>query len=207
MERCGLSTQPGASETAFVRSPAAEGRDGLKIRKYLIAASAAMTLACFGAPALACGGDQEYTLYPDGTSGCGPQSSVTPLVIQGLSDEIDLTENGDVVEDPYWQQQLQMDTDAAPRGDTVADTQIFTFQRNGNGTATATMVAAGTVTYSVTTIVTGRVVSEHTRGTTVTGRDRNNNGRPDVLERAERSGTLTYTPTGSRIKRSVDISN
>lgn len=51
----------------------------------------------------------------------------------------------------------------------------------------------------------GRVRAEAPPGFRLEGRDGNGNGRPDVLERAGRYGTVTRVTTGSRIPRRVVI--
>lgn len=62
------------------------------MRKYLLAAAATAALSCFAAPAMAqqCGGDQELTMNPDGTTTCGDQ--FTSPLMQGADFEIILPE-------------------------------------------------------------------------------------------------------------------
>jgi hypothetical protein len=70
---------------------------------------------------------------------------------------------------------------------------------NGNGAP-----GGGAVTVSVTSVFTGRVSHTAMPGSRITGRDYDGDGRPDILNRANSNGTITYTPSGSRIRRTIE---
>jgi hypothetical protein len=60
------------------------------MRKYFLAAATLAAMSCFAAPAMACGGDQELTINPDGTTTCGTQEAP---IAQGVDVQFNLPED------------------------------------------------------------------------------------------------------------------